>query len=259
MLSVKPAKITPSESMELVHPVALLSTATKNRKKSPALKVTLNEGFLPAVKILAPVDTTIPAPASALKFSPKQRLVVGVSGVSCGGKTTVATALHDWLGSEYGDLLMQDDYYRPASELEINKITNFPEFDEPEAVKMEEIVAEIKKWKDSDSDNNKRRVLIVEGTMIFTNKEICDLCDLRYLVHVDFKTAEYRRSQRNYPIPDPPKVVEKNIWPKYIKHRNWFCDLALENGYISKQINGTNKVDHIVAGMIQDVAVSRHR
>lgn len=261
MSSVKLGRIRTSNSLSesldgitlVDHPLPSIS------KKTP--EVTLTEDFLPNVKILKPIDAPIPPPCEALKVSPKRRLVVGVSGVSCGGKTTVATALQKWLGERYGELLMQDNYYRPASELEINPITNFPEFDEPEAVKMWEIVEKIKKWKDEEGEDeaDEKRVLIVEGTMIFTNKEICDLCDLRYLVHVDFETAEYRRSLRNYPIPDPPKVVEKNIWPKYIKHRNVFCLLANENGYISKQINGTNKVEHIVAGMIQDVAVSRHR
>lgn len=251
MSSVKLAKIKTSESMEILTPVVKVPTTSKTPE------VTLREGFLPNVKVLQPVDTSIPKPADALEFSPKQRLVVGVSGVSCGGKTTVATALHEWLGEEFGDLLMQDNFYRPAATLPINPITNFPEFDEPEAVEMDKIVNKILAWKNDTAPG--KRVLIVEGTMIFTNKEICDLCDLRYLVHVDFATAEFRRAQRNYPIPDPPAVVEKNIWPKYIKHRAVFQRLAGENGYISKQINGTNQVGHIVAGMIQDVAVSRHR
>jgi len=252
MSSVKLAKIKTSESMEILPSPPVVNIVPKTPE------VTLREGFLPQVKILQPVDTSIPMPADALEFSPKERLVVGVSGVSCGGKTTVATALHEWLGEEFGDLLMQDNFYRPAATLPINPITNFPEFDEPEAVEMDKIVNKILAWKNDTAPTGKR-VLIVEGTMIFTNKEICDLCDLRYLVHVDFATAKSRRAQRNYPIPDPPAVVEKNIWPKYIKHRAVFQRLAGENGYISKQINGTNQVDHIVAGMIQDVAVSRHR
>ena len=80
-----------------------------------------------------------------------------------------------------------------------------------------------------------------------------------YQIHVDFKTAEFRRSLRNYPIPDPPLVVAKNIWPKYIKHRNIAKNLARSNDFIFKQIDGTKVVDYTLAGIIQDVAVNEHR
>jgi len=196
-----------------------------------------------------------------MKISPVKRLIVGLSGVSCGGKTTMAKALRTWLGPKFGDVIMQDDYYLPPNELPINPITNFPEFDEPESVRMNEIVNDILAWKNAPlkDTNEQTRVLVVDGTMIFTNARIAKLCDLRYNLHVDFKTAEYRRSLRNYPIPDPPLVVAKNIWPKYIKHRHMAAKLAIDNGYIFKQIDGTKKVEYSLAGIIKDVAVNKHR
>jgi len=222
--------------------------------------VTLKEGFLPDVKILKPVDGVLrPDCAQMLSRSPKQRIVVGISGVSCGGKTTVASALNEWL-QDQGTMIMQDDYYLPPSTLPINPITNFPEFDEPESVKMHEIRDAIIEWLAKPIEPEAQtQVLIVEGTMIFTDPEICELCDLRYLVHVNFDVAEYRRSLRKYPIPDPPLVVAKNIWPKYIKHRNIYCRLAREYGFISKQIDGTIPVHFTVAGILQDVKVNKHQ
>lgn len=231
------------------------------RVKTP--DVTLDEDFLPDVKILKTVSVDcLPEPEEILKISTQKRIIVGLSGVSCGGKTTVSKALQTWLG-DFGDLIMQDDFYKPASELPINTITNFPEFDEPEAVKMDEVRDAILAWKLNGNGldlngNDERRVLIVEGTMIFTNKEIVELCDLRYMIHVDYKTAEYRRSLRRYPIPDPPLIVARNIWPKYIKHRHVFSLIARENGLVSKQIDGTVPVANIVAGIIQDVKLSKH-
>jgi len=232
--------------------------------------VTLNEDFLPEFKLLKPVLSAtnlenLPNPADVLKISPKKRLIVGISGVSCGGKTTVSRALHNWLG-DHGDLIMQDDYYLPPAQLPINSFTNFPEFDEPESVKMDDIVRDVLAWKlegecavTSDDDCvDEKRVLILEGTMIFTNPELLELCDLRYMIHVDFETAEYRRSLRNYPIPDPPLIVAKHIWPKYIKHRNVFQLLASDYNLICKQINGTHNVNQIVMGIVEDVKVSKH-
>lgn len=246
-------KIVQAKAAAPVDPIVVIP-------KSSNPVVTLQEGFLPDVKVLKPVDGLIPANAAEmLSRSPKQRVVVGISGVSCGGKTTVARALQMWL-QDQGTLIMQDDYYLPANTLPINQITNFPEFDEPESVKMHEIRDAIIDWLAQPMrPDEQTQVLIVEGTMIFTDPEICELCDLRYLVHVDFKTAELRRADRKYPIPDPPLVVAKNIWPKYIKHRNIFCKLQKKYGFIAKQIDGTIKPDFTVAGILQDVKVNKHQ
>lgn len=249
---------TSTSSVELVEPIITRSITKAKSIKTPP--VTCKETFLPDVKILKPLDGVLPPDASQiLPYSPKQRIVVGISGVSCGGKTTVSRALTEWLG-ESGKLIMQDNFYKDVSTLPINPITNFPEFDEPESVNMHLVRDAITQWLEEPMEADEdTQVLIVEGTMIFTDPEICALCDLRYLVHVNFDVAEYRRSLRNYPIPDPPAVVEKNIWPKYIKHREIFRMLARDYGFISKQIDGTIPVSHIVAGILSDVKVNRHQ
>lgn len=224
------------------------------------LGTTLNEGFLPGHKILKPIETDqLPDPEMTLMAAPTNRLVVGLTGVSCGGKTTMAKAFKNWLGDRFGEVIMQDDYYRPPSELPINEITQFPEFDEPESVRMDRIIQDVKAWKEADDVDGEPKVLVVEGTMIFTCLEIIELCDLRYLIHVDFQTAKFRRSLRNYKIPDPPQIMELNIWPKYIKHRYVAKHMASVNGHVFKQIDGTKTVEHILAGIIQDVAVCEHR
>lgn len=223
--------------------------------------VTLKEGFMEGFKILKPIECdALPNVDAVLKNSPIKKLIVGVSGVSTGGKTTMAKALSNWLGDKFGTVINQDDYYRPPSELPINPFTKIPEFDEPESLKMDRIIEDLKKWRETElEEGEEAKVLVVEGTMIFTCLEICQLCDLRYHIHVDFETAEYRRSLRNYKIPDPPLVVAKHIWPKYIKHRKIAKHLAMKHKYIFKQIDGTKCVEHILAGIIQDVAVSKHR
>jgi len=263
MPAVKLAKTPCTTPQPVPIPCIQKKSADKNqssfiqvpRVKTP--EVTLSEGFLGGYSILEPVHGVLPPVEQVLENAPKQRIIVGLSGVSNGGKTTLAKALLLWLG-ENGDIIMQDDHYYPPETLVINPITNFPEFDEPEAIKWHEVKDRVTRWKNRPYTSSKTEVLIVEGTMIFTDPEICALCDLRYVVHVDFDTAKYRRAQRKYPIPDPPHVVAKNIWPKYIKHRTVFEMLAQDNGFRFKQIDGRVIVDHTIAGIIQDVKVSKH-
>jgi len=231
---------------------------------SAKLQVTCEETFLEDVKILKPIDGVVPPAAKdVLRYSPKQKIVVGVSGVSCGGKTTVASGLNNWLNKseQNATLIMQDDYYKPAAELPINTFTNFLEFDEPESVRMDLIKQKIEEWLDEpvELDQEDAQILIVEGTMIFTDPSICDLCDLRYLVHVDFEVAKYRRSLRNYPIPDPVGIMAQNIWPKYIKHREIFRQLKSKYNFMCKQIDGTVPVEQTIAGILLDVKVNEHR
>lgn len=217
------------------------------------------------MKILKSIDganVTVPSAKDILPYSPKLKIVVGVSGVSCGGKTTVASGLNNWLNKseQNATLIMQDDFYKPASELPINTITNFPEFDEPESVRMDLIKEKILDWLYEPTDDEEdAQILIVEGTMIFTDPEICRLCDLRYLVHVDFEVAKYRRSLRKYNIPDPPEIVKRNIWPKYIKHREIFRQLKAEYNFMCKQIDGTVPIEQTIAGILLDVKVNKHR
>jgi len=238
--------------------ISLNHSANESNNDNVIASKVKGDHFIPDVSILTPVDGIIPDPEVILKQSPKKRIVVGVSGVSCGGKTTISRAFVEWLGP-YCDLVMQDNFYRPVEELPINPITSFPEFDEPESIKMHEVANEIKAWQDKfDDDDPERKVLVVEGTMIFLNPEIAALCDLRYMVHVDFATAVYRRSLRNYPVPDPPQIVEKNIWPKYIKHRDLFVDIARDLDLKFKQIDGRVKVEHTIAGILQDLKVNQH-
>merc|ERR1712166_56685 len=225
-----------------------LRTFEKIIVDSAKLQVTCKEDFLADVKVLKPIDGVVPPAAKdVLRYSPKQKIVVGVSGVSCGGKTTVASGLNNWLNKseQNSTLIMQDDFYKPASELPINTFTNFLEFDEPESVRMDLIREKITDWLekpvkvDQNGLEEDAKILIVEGTMIFTDPKICALCDLRYLVHVDFEVAKYRRSLRNYKIPDPPGIVARNIWPKYVKHREIFRQLRNRYDFMCKQINGT--------------------
>merc|ERR1711976_828967 len=227
------------------------------------VEVTCKETFLEDVKILKPIEgVTPPAAKDILPHAPKQKIVVGVTGVSCGGKSTVAKGLNNRLNKseQNSTLLMQDDFYKPATELPINTITNFPEFDEPESVRMDLIKEAILDWLEKPVEvDEDAQILIVEGTMIFTDPEICSLCDLRYLVHVDFEVAKYRRSLRNYKIPDPPAIMARNIWPEYIKHREIFRQLKNKYNFMCKQINGTVPVEQTIAGILLDVKVNKHR
>merc|ERR1712166_234138 len=223
-----------------------LRTFEKIIVDSAKLQVTCKEDFLADVKVLKPIDGVVPPAAKdVLRYSPKQKIVVGVSGVSCGGKTTVASGLNNWLNKseQNATLIMQDDFY------------------EPESVRMDLIKQKIEEWLDEpvELDQEDAQILIVEGTMIFTDPEICDLCDLRYLVHVDFEVAKYRRSLRNYPIPDPVGIMAQNIWPKYIKHREIFRQLKSKYNFMCKQIDGTVQVEQTIAGILLDVKVNEHR
>ena len=91
---------------------------------------------------------------------------------------------------------MQDDFYKPASELPINSITNFPEFDEPESVRMDLIKDKILEWLEEpvELDQEDAQILIVEGTeRIYKNNKNCFFFE-NVLIFSKFFYDDFHRS-----------------------------------------------------------------
>lgn len=164
----------------------------------------------------AEVDRNVPTGRSEETDSTKiTPFVVGIFGVSCSGKSTLAGGLKVQLEKKFNvKLIGQDDFYRPVAEMAVNPETGVPEFDDIKSLNMDLIIKTIKEEK-LDEDND---FIIVEGSMIFVDSKIVDQCDLVFFIELDVKTVAARRSLRKYKIPDPPNFIEKYVWPKHVIH-----------------------------------------
>lgn len=140
-------------------------------------------------------------------------IVIGVSGGSASGKTTVANRIKD----EYKDsveLISHDFYYLPHDELEFEERTKL-NYDHPNAFDTERLIRDIKllkQWLPIDrpvysyTEHNRlketirlnpAKVIVLEGFMIFENAELRELMDIKIFVDTDADERLIRRIIRD--------------------------------------------------------------
>ncbi len=141
-------------------------------------------------------------------------LVIGIAGGSGSGKTTVAQEILHRVGSSQIAFLQHDSYYKdlaglpPAQRTEIN-------FDHPNSLETKLLIQHIAALRDgkpievpiydfaTDKRTGKtyivqpRRVIIVEGILIFTEAALRKLFDVKIFVDTDADLRFIRRLQRD--------------------------------------------------------------
>jgi uridine kinase len=143
----------------------------------------------------------------------KNVIVIGVSGGSASGKTTVANRIKDEFKDSV-ELLSHDFYYLPHDELPLEVRAKL-NYDHPNAFDTERLVQDIKLLKQyipierpvysyvvhnrlpETVKVNPAKVIIVEGFMIFENAELRELMDIKVFVDTDADERLIRRIIRD--------------------------------------------------------------
>ncbi|XP_055913321.1 nicotinamide riboside kinase 1 [Eupeodes corollae] len=188
---------------------------------------------------------------------PPQWLVIGVSGITCGGKTSLALSLRDFFinrrtarlwNSKYVindvQLISQDDYFLPVDDLRhkwVDKL-NAINFEVITALDMKQMLSDITwtmKGRYLAMDNStmssttppdylveittfqnatKLNILIIEGFLIFNQPELLQICQLKFHFHLPYEKCFARRELRTYDPPDVTGYFEMCVWPFYEKN-----------------------------------------
>ena len=149
-----------------------------------------------------------------LKWGVKmQRIVIGIAGGTASGKTTVAEKLYNAFSND-AVILSHDYYYKPRNELTLEERSklNYDHPDSLDTAMLVEHVRELKagktikhptydfskyqrndEWRVTDS----AQIIIIEGILIFTDKELCKLCDIKLFVDADADVRFIRRLTRD--------------------------------------------------------------
>ncbi|WP_374443199.1 uridine kinase [Epilithonimonas sp.] len=141
-------------------------------------------------------------------------LVIGIAGGTGSGKTTVVNKILQQLNLEGVNVLSQDNYYHdnPNLTLSEREVLNY---DHPKSIDFELLLEHVKALKNHQNieqpiysfvthsrtgDHVKvepRNVLIVEGILVLTNKELLKEFDLKVFVHADSDERLIRRIRRD--------------------------------------------------------------
>ena len=130
-------------------------------------------------------------------------LVIGIAGGSGSGKTTVVKAITEKLKAEKVVVIPQDSYYKDLSDLS-DEAKRAHNFDHPDAIDWELLCQQLSELKEGRSVEqpvysyiscsrsktetvtvNPADVIIIEGILIFTCKELVDQMDIKLFVDAD--------------------------------------------------------------------------
>jgi len=141
-------------------------------------------------------------------------LILGIAGGTGSGKTTVVNQILHELPADEVCVISQDSYYKQNDNLSYEERTKV-NFDHPKAIDFDLLVDHLSKLKSGEVieqpvysfiTHNRtkdtlithpRKVVIVEGILIFNNRELRDLFDIKIFVHADADERLTRRIKRD--------------------------------------------------------------
>jgi uridine kinase len=157
---------------------------------------------------------------------PSKRIVIGVAGGTGSGKTTVSEAILDRVGRHEIAYLQHDSYYKDRSHVPPEERAK-ANFDHPDALESGLLARHLNALKagqgvevplyDYTSHTRReetvhvepRNVILVEGILIFAEKVLRDLMDVKVFVDTDADIRFIRRLQRD--INERGRTVESVI------------------------------------------------
>jgi len=142
-------------------------------------------------------------------------ITIGIAGGTGAGKTTLSRAIYKELGGEKNCVyLTHDHYYKDQSHktMEERSKTNF---DHPDSLETDLLIQHLQELKAGKiavlptyefkthtrtpvtTMVHPRRIIIVEGILIFTNPRLCKELDIKVFVDADSDTRVVRRIRRD--------------------------------------------------------------
>ena len=186
-------------------------------------------------------------------------MVIGIAGGTGSGKTTITRKLMQRFGHEVS-VIYHDNYYKAHHNMPYEERAKL-NYDQPDAFDTDQLIEAVRALKKGRSvicpvydysihDRSEKtvtvkpaRVVIVEGILIFENKELCNLMDIKVFVDADADVRILRRIVRD--VRDRGRSLEsvvnqylstvKPMHEKYVEPSKRNADIIVPEG-------GHNKV-----------------
>lgn len=144
----------------------------------------------------------------------KRPIVFGVAGGTASGKTTVAQSILDAVGASQVAYLAHDAYYRDMSHLPFEERARL-NYDHPQSLETDLLVRHVRQLLAGEDvqvpiyDFTQHRrtaetksvtaspIILVEGILIFTHRQLRDLMDIKVYVDTDPDVRFIRRMARD--------------------------------------------------------------
>lgn len=196
--------------------------------------------------------------------------IIGIAGGSGSGKTTLARSIIERFGDKVA-LISHDSYYKRLDHLSMEERTKV-NYDHPESYETSLLIEDLEKLRDgiavdipvySFSEHNRteetehvdpRKIIIVEGILIFDNVTLRDLFDIKIFVDTDADERFIRRIKRD--MKERGRTLEsvetqylntvKPMHEMFVEPTRKHADLIIPGGY-------NDVVFEMIASRIEDI------
>ena len=135
--------------------------------------------------------------------------IIGIAGGSGSGKTTLVNSILKRVPYDQIAILTQDSYYKDSGHLPMEQRREL-NFDHPDSIEWDLMLNDIQKLKNGETIQaptysyitctrqeetvpvEPKKILIIEGILIYTCRQLCDEMDMRIYLEVD---ADHRLSR----------------------------------------------------------------
>ena len=185
-------------------------------------------------------------------------LVVGLGGVTNGGKTTLCQALHRRFSTDRYDLRVKtlhlDEYYRPDDDPRQIYLPKYQhhDWDCLNALDIDRFLRDLRTMCDRCD------LLLVEGCLIFNipSLEGEAAFHLSYYFDLPYEECQQRRADRRYDPPDVDGYFEEHVWPAFLQAKR---DILTSNRPVGVKVIDTSKeaFERVEESIARDIEADR--
>jgi len=188
------------------------------------------------------------------KYMSNKMLIIGIAGGTGSGKTTVVNQIIDQFPTDDVCVIAQDSYYKATDNLSYEERVQI-NFDHPRSIDFELLIHHLECLKNGETiaqpvysfvDHNRtqesvethpRKVVIVEGILIFNNEALRSLFDIKIFVHAETDERLIRRLRRDITergrdldeVLNRYQVTLKQMDQQFIEPTKNFADIIIPN------------------------------
>lgn len=144
----------------------------------------------------------------------KQAIIIGIAGPSASGKSLLANTIVNELGTDQVTVISEDSYYKDNSHLPLSERENI-NYDHPDSFDHDLLcrhLEHLQKWESIDVPVyshskhlrlpetrrvGQHKIIVLEGILLFSDKKLRDLMDIRIFMSAPLDVCLSRRLKRD--------------------------------------------------------------
>uniref|UniRef100_A0A1B6DYV3 Phosphoribulokinase/uridine kinase domain-containing protein n=1 Tax=Clastoptera arizonana TaxID=38151 RepID=A0A1B6DYV3_9HEMI len=183
---------------------------------------------------------------------PQDWFVLGISGITCGGKTTLV----DGLKEKYPQLknIRQDDYFLSEDDPRQIKLPSLDSvnWEIMSSLDMEKMRSDVASILNRPKISTQERFLVLDGFLVLNDEFLSNICTKKLFFTLPKDESERRRILRPpyKDLPqDKPGYFDKIVWPEYLKAKEEAFQLNPDIEFIDGSRDSKSILNEVVNGL----------